>query len=258
MPDQITPARIVQINGAARRAGFDANGARVMTGIALAESRGVYQVNTSAAALCDQGGCPTGILQLKPGYWNYYGCSLQDDLCQMQNAFYGLNHGQTLRAWETYTAPVGANSYQDFLPQVDAALGLVPAAGDGSGAPSAASQGGAGSGGAPAITTTGFGIPNPLDVPGKIASGLGDAFAGLLCKVLPCPNLGDMAKALKGIFADIGTAIVDGLKRTGIFLAGLVAIGIGGLLLAGSEVRQVTQVATRAPAPEAEAAEAAA
>lgn len=209
MADSVAPSRIQQLLQAAAQAGWSGVNLIRIVATALAESRGVFSVNTSPAALCAQGGCPTGILQIKPGYWGQYG-NVNTDVGSFQAALAVLQQ-QGWGAWETNTVAPGQNSYLDFVPQVEAALGGTGVMGN---APAS-----------PSVTSVGTALAdNPVG--GAIQGAVGNAISG----------------AFSGLFGH------DLFKTVGIFIAGVIILGVGLFLLAGESGQRVIVQAGKAAA----------
>ena len=240
---QITPAQARQYAAAA---GFTGAGLDTIVQIAGAESGwntdgppATSAPNTGPGLGACYGSIDRGIVQINdcahpqvsssdPGSCAY------NPACAFGFAYQLSHQGTYFGDWSTFTN----GSYRTFSTGADAGA-------------QASGSGGAAASGTPLF----FGIPgtpslpNPLDLPGKIASGVGNTITNWIQRLLPSPKkiagsvAGALAQQLAGVFHDIGAAIIEGLKRAGIFLAGLVAIGIGGMILASAEVKQVTQVA---------------
>jgi hypothetical protein len=255
---QLTPA---QVRGYAQQAGFTGAGLDTIVQIAGAETGGSYDTqatsppNTGPGLGACYGSIDRGIVQINDCAHAQIGqpC-MYDPLCAMNFAFSLSRGGTYFGDWTTFTG----GQYQGYSTGADGAALPLPSGGGTGGAPAATSQGGAGSAGG--STLLGLGLPSPGDIigaPGKIAGGIGDLFGGLgsalgcLTDPSKCADkaiqatAGALAKQVGSLMSAIGAALKDVLLRAGVFLAGLVAIGIGGMILASGEVKQAVTVAAQ-------------
>lgn len=223
----LTPDQLRQY---ASQAGFTGGALDTAVRIAQAESGGAthgpdgYNPTGAGAGSYDR-----GVLQINDKFWPQYsssdpGSCAYDPLCAFKAAFVISKGGTDFTPWSTFNAGLAGPG--------------VPSSGGGGGITLSTTSGAAGTlsgffssgstdgSGTATGTTLGLG-----DVPvvGGVLNGITGVFTGLI---------GGLLKKLLGLTLDVPglqqlkSFLAEGLKTTGVFIAGVAALLIGGLILA--------------------------
>ena len=226
-----------QIYSLAQQAGFSGQSATTMTAIVLAESGGdPNNVNTNYVS--DPGGS-YGLAQINaashPDDFSTPG-AIYDPLTNLQDAYAISGNGTNFSPWSTYTTSNPALSYQNYLPQAQAA---AAAAGNGDGgltitAPSNFNPGGTDGTGTAPFSSQGDGGSDTSSSGGDYGGG-GDTSSG----GSTIGSLGSLAGTIAGLatggasnaagaswwntlFSDVS----DWLSRFGLIVLAIVFLGI--------------------------------